>query len=1066
MPIPKLVVTAALMVAQTALTMSRKIKGPRLDETKVSTADYGTPLPRFWGIRRFEASIYWAEELREEKTTTKTKSGKYEGYKYYATFGIVVADQAIDDVTRIWMDRRLVYDKTHAGPISLASVAGFDVSNGMRVYLGTEDQLPDPAYVAWCEDRYGADSAPAYRGVSHVVFEDLPVEDFGNRVPQVSVEAVSVKTVTHPFESLTTAVYSTGGGIVFGGIWGVNYTNGGSPALFEWWDLATRTKIGTSSVTLATGSTSIPGMAADGTFYMFGSKLNDPSSGTNNFLCTIAPGGTPVLTAITNAVPVLLTDATRVLEDGGTRRVYTSYQSNVGYVSGSTHIPHAQSGRDFCIDEDGSVWGLFQPSGSSDEFTIENLVTGASHTFTGSVTRSGPTIARICRVSAYGHFVVLCDGELYTVDDAWSLTSLGAAAFGTSAVTTQNRPNATSIWYVNPGPWEEYSLEDGSLIRSLDPTDWVSGVTRQHATYDPVTQAIWFQNGSSGTKLLYPCYIDRITSSGVTLATIVDTVCDWCGLTGADTSALTQTVTGYSVTQGSGRDMIEPLLSIHDVDARLHDFTLQFVNRGSAPSGTLLTEDFVRDGSGRYEVKIQQDTDLPKKITVTFADVNADQQANTAIFQRPLDAVDSQREDRIDLSTYVTDADDAQQLIDRFGRREWNSRESITNALTAQELRLECADVKTVSLDGELRNARLSTLTIARSDRSESLDCEWVRDEVSFAAVNSSTTGSDMDGHDDEVIVIPPPVRGFVIDAPLAEDADNNVNPLLYDGAGTYAGLSFMGAAIFRGDDGSYDELFDTISTGATWGICNDTLADADPWLWDRGNTLNVSLQSGSLTSVTEADIDADPTLNLILVGSTSGWEYINFTTATLEADGTYTLSGFKRGRRGTEWMTGSHASGEAWILASSLVSETVGVSEVGAAMSFKAQSVGRSIDSAPAIGLTYTGATLKPYAPARIKWTTDGTDMFGEIIRRTRVGGSYPSSGWSIPLSENSEEYEVDILDGSGNVLRTITVTGGNTFTYAAADIASDGNTVGVEPSYNAYQISDAVGRGFALAA
>jgi hypothetical protein len=40
------------------------------------------------------------------------------------------------------------------------------------------------------------------------------------------------------------------------------------------------------------------------------------------------------------------------------------------------------------------------------------------------------------------------------------------------------------------------------------------------------------------------------------------------------------------------------------------------------------------------------------------------------------------------------------------------------------------------------------------------------------------------------------------------------------------------------------------------------------------------------------------------------------------------------------------------------------------------------------------------------------------------------------------------------------------NTFTYTAAQISADGNTVATPPDTNTYQLSDAVGRGFALAA
>jgi hypothetical protein len=239
-------------------------------------------------------------------------------------------------------------------------------------------------------------------------------------------------------------------------------------------------------------------------------------------------------------------------------------------------------------------------------------------------------------------------------------------------------------------------------------------------------------------------------------------------------------------------------------------------------------------------------------------------------------------------------------------RRAWNSRERVENALTAQELALEPGDVKTLSLDGILHNAKLEKQTIVGGR----IECTFVRDETSFAALNSDTVGPPLDGRDPDEISIPAPTRGFVVDAPYRSDSDADVRPLLFAGAGAYAHLPYPGAVIYQatgsGSSLAYDQLFAAVSSGAAWGTCSGTLGNANANLWDRGNALTVTLQSGSLTSVSEADINADPSLNLILVGRPGNWEYINFTTATLNGDGSYTLSGFKRGRRGTEWACGT----------------------------------------------------------------------------------------------------------------------------------------------------------------
>jgi hypothetical protein len=56
----------------------------------------------------------------------------------------------------------------------------------LRVHRGGETQEPDPLIVA----KEGAGYAPAYRGLAYVVFERLPLEAYGNRVPQFTFEVV------------------------------------------------------------------------------------------------------------------------------------------------------------------------------------------------------------------------------------------------------------------------------------------------------------------------------------------------------------------------------------------------------------------------------------------------------------------------------------------------------------------------------------------------------------------------------------------------------------------------------------------------------------------------------------------------------------------------------------------------------------------------------------------------------------------------------------------------------------------------------------------------------------
>lgn len=1027
-------VKAGLMALQMGLSMLNKTEGPRLDSLDVTTADYGTPIVRFVGNRRLEGvPIIWAEKLREKKTTSKTKGGKYSEYKYFGTFAVLITDEQIQNVSRIWMDKHLVYDMTKPGPIAV--LGGFFSGLGnspvklargrnMRIYLGTEDQMPDPAMEAWCEDRYGPDSCPAYRGVSYIVFDDIPLEKFGNRIPQITVEAMSAPQVSYLHEVIPAQGAS---GLLMSEDGSSFYAKGAI------WDSATRTKY----ADMYEGPDAITG---DGMVYnvISGSILRVWSSygsaGPNDIAITTPDGLAPFVSECE------VIDDTVYFKTNGYLFSRVTFGSGPPYTV--TTLDFAPT--NFAKDSDGNVWMVGRPYGVL-EIHIQCLK-GPRQGESAHFTSTAYDAVKIY-IGSDDTISLQQGGTFYRLNP--DLTVAATAALPSTAVYSQS---ADILFASTTGYLYEYSLTDLSLVRSIPVANWgVAGA----GYYCAQLHALIIAGGVLDHQIDI-LYLDRTTDAGVTLGSVISKISSWVGLT-PDVADLDQIVTGYSVTQGPAKDMIQPLLDIHDVDVRPHNFDVQFIKRGKASLGTILTSSFVReDEEPRYKVTIKQDTDLPRRLTLNFADADKDQQTNTVISQRPLDAMDGDRESQIDLTTYVATPAEAQKYADRYFRRQWNEREGIENALTAQYLALEPGDTLNLSLDGVERYARIKKMTI----RGIRVDVEWVRDALSLNSL-SSGEGAAMEGRDEEVIYVPSPTKGLVKDIPLITDSHESVAPQLYYGAGPFTNINWPGATIFEGDnDGDDYAPWKSIDSAdkASWGFATNALGNADPWMWDRGRTVNIRT-SATLTSCTESDINADPTRNLVLLGK----ELLNFTTATLEADGTYTLSGLKRGRRGTEWACPTHVAGDEFVIVDTLDRDSVGASDVGLTFHYKAQTIGRDISNAPEISFTFTAASLKPYAPARIKWAFDGTDMQGTIIRRTRIGGAWVG-GTTIPLSEASEAYEVEIYNGS-TLKRTISVSG-NSFTYTAAMAAADGLTVSNIPTFKAYQLSDAVGRGFALAA
>lgn len=1053
----KAAITAGAMAAQVAIGAMRKIEGPRLSDRAVSIAEYGAAIRRFWGLCLLEGCpMPWAEDLKERKKKSKTKSGKYAEYKYYGTWFSVIADHEIEAVTAIKLDKHLALQLKGPGPItSLITASTDDAGNAVQlsaknfaIVLGTEDQLPHPRMEAWYEDHpnFGPDMCPAHRGISGVYFIDIPLEKFGNRIPQVDIEAARTKTPAYPYTSLV----CDGGNsrsFAINGSWMAYYENAGA---IQWWDLATQTALGTSpGPGVLSGSVSNIALANDGTAYYLGIY----TSGVDAYMAYYEVGvlGVPVRTVIGESQSDWNAKTTRVFDVNGNRTVLTA--TTAGYFAGATFVADSVSHRDYCVDNEGTIWALTQPRGASSTTSLLNMTTLISYDFT-TTARSDIATARVCFVASTNRFFVVTNSNFYLIDaDTMTIVGTGSAPWGSADILPTNDPYRTSIW----NGTSEYSLIDGSLIRSISLLSFV-GEDSFKSTYDPITHAL-ISRPQFISHLTWR-YLDRVSSEGVTLQTIVESVGDDCNVSIAAPD-LDQIVLEYSVTPGPGKDMIAPLLDIHHSILRLHDFGVEGIKRSTTSLGVIPTSAFVREGDEKaYRTSEGNATELPLRITVSYADWTKGHQANNVNSTRDKDAVDTRREQQIDMSTYGDTPNDFQAKSDRFLRWMWNSRWTVENALTAQYQALEPGDVYTLELDGELWDCEAELVThMATTPR---LDVKWHRTFPALATLGSQD-GPNAGGRDDDEIFVSGPAKGFVLDIPLTDDADNDINPILYMAVGGYGAGSFAGGGVYEEDEQIVEVRSDQ---QATWGYTTTTLATANPNLWDRGNTVSVNV-NGTLATVTEADIDEDPELNMIALKSGDDWELLNFTTATLTGTSgslnTYTLSGFKRGRRGTEWAIAGHSSNDDFVMVSSLLIAEQGLSEVGSDMEFHATTYGRDPELAPEIDVSFEGQSLKPYAPARVKWTTDGTDLFGEIIRRTRVGGSW-NGGSTIPLSENSEAYEVDVYNGV-TFKRTISATT-NTFTITAAMLSADGLSLTSRPNVQVYQISDTVGRGFALAA
>ena len=286
------------------------------------------------------------------------------------------------------------------------------------------------------------------------------------------------------------------------------------------------------------------------------------------------------------------------------------------------------------------------------------------------------------------------------------------------------------------------------------------------------------------------------------------------------------------------------------------------------------------------------------------------------------------------------------------------------------------------------------------------------------------------------------------------------------DDAGYYAVVcsvspNWKGAILYVSDDGgaNYNPVT-TLDKNAVAGGTSTALGDFPGGnVPDEFNTLVVTLYRGELSSVDYPSFING--LQAALVGN----EIIYFRNAVLNMDGSYTLSGFLRGRRGTEYAIGTHQISERFVLLSTEnIARIAGVTAfIGVERLYKCPSVGALLTDATAYTYTNNAVGLKPYAPVLLGGhiAPDGSAVL-YWTRRTRISGEWRSNV-DVPISETVESYVIEICDGTFTTIKRTVNSSVSTITYSQADQITDFGSPQSFVYFRVYQISERVGRGYA---
>lgn len=1169
---------------QVDLALTKPVEGPRLGDVQVSTATYGLPIPRGWGVTRLPGNMIWTSGIEENKNPVSGKKGKgLKGpgainFSYSASFAFAFACGPADRVLRIWADGKPVYDI--GGPVgedtgaTLFQAGMGNVVFNHRFYPGTESQNADPLIA---ED-VGADLCPAFRGLCYIVCESVDLTIYGNRIPNISAEIAFSGAGSAVTTLLTTIPTGDPGGLpegyfynasmgAYDGIRGVVYrsandvvsADGWQPSYvtFEYAAPMVQAKTvrldalyeGTEFTYQQTSPGIEPGIHGMGSvdasmLYLHIGNINSdklvavdpvtqrvvaewgiygPGAAFGNYQATqrlgasvtkltvgrlLTPAGVRdvvVGSYVFSNSPMVWLGPTTTL-NGATdhtlqylwganddaNRLYPAYAG-----SPFTHSVAMEGKRSIGTTE---FWYLqwvhfFNASPTLEVWRIAVTLGGVTPTFVGSYptatfftldqgTGFEPSLANYDRANDQIIVHIGSDGVLTGTANAYKLVAIardGSVAwqqdqttFPVSFAAGYGDSRLLGSTYAYSAGLDLYQIDTrtGTQLATYD-LPGGSATPLYMQAYDSLTGFIWNQGATA-----YQRFFLNIGQGGtVPLSTVVSDLCLACGLAAADfdvSELAGDLVRGFISTPESARNPINHLSGIYFFDVVESEDKLFFRKRGRTPVATVAYADVLRLTDGvALQPSRQQAWEIPRAVTIRYPDIETAHQQGTQRYGRsqnpvPVRVVQSVGEMNID-TRLTLNADEAKTVAKRQLLTRWAERDSFGEVGVSPEyLALEPADVILLGMaDGEnVVRLRLDAVEVG-ADFSLRLN-GVVEDGTLFAVTATADGGSGY---------VRPSLPGLyavqpqLYSLPLLRDQDDTAGTgmLVYLAAGTYPGQTFGGAQylISSTPTADFSALGSPVRTGAAWGVAENALGDVlDAGITDNDNSLTVTMAAGGdqLVTATRSQVlaGANPAA---LVNSDGEAEVIQYTTVTPLGFDRYRLDGLLRGRRGSEWATGRHSRGDRFLLltTAALSIAQLDLAALNAPRFIKSMGLFDVLDYQPAYRATFGGTAEKPYAPSHIEGARDGSDNLTITwLRRSRIGGEWTEPE-AVPLGEETEAYSVDVLDGSGAVLRTIAGLTAAEATYSAAEATADGLTPGDAVTVRVYQISATVGRGYA---
>lgn len=504
-----------------------------------------------------------------------------------------------------------------------------------------------------------------------------------------------------------------------------------------------------------------------------------------------------------------------------------------------------------------------------------------------------------------------------------------------------------------------------------------------------------------------------------------------------DASRLSGSVPGHAVsTLESPRGSIEPLARYFGFDAVETGGTLRFVPRGlPMPVATLTADDLVAAGpasdatAGGEVITFTraQETELPRALKWRLLSPDEDYEAVTVEARRGTADTVGILSEQFAIAHPAAEAD-------RNARRAlletWIGRETAAFALPPSRLALDPTDSVAIEHDG-----RRLAYVLTRIADGEARKVEARRTDAAAWSLARGPTRPP-------VVTVPTvfgPPEAIFLDLPQLSEGMPAHRPLVAVAAAPWYGS----AAVWRSASLDGFELFETVEAPARIGALAAPLGPGPTWRFDEANAILLDIAGESLASVDDLALFAGA--NALAVEHAGGlWEIIQFARAELLAPDRWRLSRLLRGQSGTEEALALPAGigARVVIFDDALKPLPIAEAEIGLPWNWRIGPASRAASDAASLGLAFTpeGRGLRPLSPVHLsaRWQAGGDIRLG-WIRRSR---SLAADSWAaveVPLGETAESWDLEILAGSGAVLRRVSGLPSAGFTYTAAMQAAD---------------------------